>query len=68
MDYPYIEVSAYDVTNIESRAAVALRFDGEFSLSGVTQQDVIDAVKAAFSSLPNVTVSATLSEVTSSPV
>jgi hypothetical protein len=39
-----------------------------FSLSGVTQQDVIDAVKAAFSSLPNVTVSALKYEVTTSPV
>ncbi|MFJ8054965.1 hypothetical protein [Streptomyces sp. NPDC096142] len=68
MDYPFVQVSAYDVTNIDSRASVALRFDGEFSLPGVTEQDVIDAVKAAFSSLPNVTVSGTRYEVTSSSV
>ncbi|MFG2780834.1 hypothetical protein ACGFY7_23640 [Streptomyces prunicolor] len=68
MDYPFIEVSAYDVTNVDARASVQVRFDGEFSLPGVTQQDVVDAVKAAFSSLPNVTVSATQYEVTSSTV
>jgi hypothetical protein len=68
MDYPYVEVSAYDVTNVESRASVDIRVGGEFSLPGVTQQDVVDAVKSAFASLPNVTVSATQYEVTSSTV
>jgi hypothetical protein len=68
MDYPYIEVSAYDVTNVDSRASVVVRFGSEFSLPGVTQQDVVDVVKSAFSSLPNVTVSALKYEVASSSV
>jgi hypothetical protein len=66
MDYPFVEVSAYDVTDVESRASVQLRLGGEFALPGVTEQDVVDAVKSAFSSLPNVTVSALRYEVTSS--
>ncbi|MBK6013221.1 hypothetical protein JHN45_18960 [Streptomyces sp. MBT53] len=56
------------MTNVEATALVDVRFGSEFSLSGVTQQDVVDAVRAVFSALPNVTVSATQYEVTSSTV
>lgn len=65
-EYPYVSVSAYDVTNVDARASVEVRFPGEFGLSGVTEQDVVDAVKGVFGQLPNVTVNALRYEVTSS--
>ncbi|MFI9339958.1 hypothetical protein ACIG0D_01580 [Streptomyces sp. NPDC052773] len=67
MNYPYVAVLAYDVTDVEQRASVELRFVSG-SLPGVTEQDVVDAVTAVFAQMPNVTVAATRYEVTSSPV
>ncbi|MEU6535502.1 hypothetical protein [Streptomyces sp. NPDC047000] len=67
MDYPYVSVNAIDVTNVESRMSVELHFGGE-SLPGVTQEDVVNAVKALFAQQPNVTVNALRFEVTASPV
>jgi hypothetical protein len=67
MDFPYVVVSAYDVTNVDDRSSVELRFGGE-SLSGVSEQDVVDAVKAVFSAQPNVSVSALRYEVSSTAV
>lgn len=67
-EYPYVSVSAYDVTNVDARVSVELRFGGEFSLLGVTEQDIVDAVKGVFAQVPNVTANALRYEVTSSPV
>jgi len=66
--YPYVSVSAYDVTNVEARGSVELRFGGEFALLGVAEQDIVDVVKAAFAQQPNVTANAIRYEVTSSSV
>lgn len=68
MEYPYVSIGAYDVTNVEARASVELHFGSEFTLPGVTQQGVVDAVKALFSQQTNVTVNAVRYEVTSSTV
>ncbi|MFK0124875.1 hypothetical protein ACIQSP_16360 [Streptomyces nigra] len=68
MEYPYVSVSAYDVTNLDARASVEIHFGGEFGLTGVTEQDVVDAVKDVFAQLPNVSVTARRFEVTSATV
>jgi hypothetical protein len=67
VNYPYVNILAYDVTDVEQRASVELRF-ASGSLPGVTEQDVVDAVKAVFAQMPNVTVAAMRYEVTSSAV
>lgn len=69
MDYPYVEIDARDVTETEGGCAVLVQFSAEGpGAPDVTEQDVVDAVKAFFAGLPNVTVSATRYEVTSSAV
>lgn len=68
MEYPFVSVSAYDVTDPDKRASVELHFGSEFTISGVTEQDAVDAVKDALGAAANVTVSAHRYEVTSSTV
>ncbi|MFF7452091.1 MULTISPECIES: hypothetical protein [unclassified Streptomyces] len=69
MQYPYVEISARDVTEPEGGLAVLVQFQAEGpGVPGVTEQDVVDAVKAHFAGLPNVSVTATRYEVTSSTV
>jgi hypothetical protein len=67
-DYPYVEITARDVTEAEGGIAILLRFEAEGAgVAGVSEQDVVDAVKAHLAQLPNVAVTAHRYEVTSSP-
>ncbi|MEU4171028.1 hypothetical protein AB0F46_29625 [Streptomyces sp. NPDC026665] len=58
MELPYVYVGGIDTTDTEKRASVELRFGGEASLIGLTEQDIVDAVKAVFAGQPNVSVTA----------
>lgn len=69
MEYPYVEVRAYDVTNPEVSCVVRLTVATEsLPIPGVAEQDVVDAVKAVFAQQPNIAVSANKYEVTFGPV
>ena len=69
MDYPYVEIQAQDVTEAEGGCAVLIQVLPEGpGAPDVTEQDVVDAVKAFFAGLPNVSVTATRYEVASSIV
>lgn len=68
MDYPYVEITARDVTEPEGGVAILLRFEAEGpGVAGVSEQDVVDAVKAYLAQLPNVSATALRYKVTSSP-
>jgi hypothetical protein len=59
VDYPYVEINARDVTEPEGGCAVLVQFQAEGpGVPGVTEQDVVETVKAFFAGQPNVTVSA----------
>ncbi|MGW6009720.1 hypothetical protein [Streptomyces sp. NPDC055210] len=68
MDHPFVQITAVDVTNPEVGCSLQVRFDPPaFPIPGVTEQDVVDAVKDFLSQQPNISVTATRYEVTSSP-
>ncbi|GHA28593.1 hypothetical protein GCM10010372_30470 [Streptomyces tauricus] len=69
MDYPLVQITAVDVTDPEVGCSLQMRFDApSFPIPGVTEQDVVDAVKDFLSQQPNISVTATRYEVMSSPV
>lgn len=69
MTYPYVEIAARDVTQQEGGCVVEIRFtsDGP-GAPAVTEQDVVDVVKAFFAQQSNVTATATRYEVTTTTV
>lgn len=68
MQYPYVEIGASDALEPEAACTVLLQFSTEgASIPGLSEQDVVDAVKAHLAQLPNVTVRAQRYEVTSTP-
>ncbi len=68
-DYPRTQILAEDVTQYETGCVVEIRYETVGNpLLNVSEQDVIDAVKAFFAQQPNVSVSATRHQVTSSSV
>lgn len=68
MEYPYVQITAVDVTNPEVGCSLQMRFDPPaFPIPGVTEQDVVDVVKDFFAQQPNISVTATRYEVASSP-
>ena len=69
MEYPYVQVVASDVTNPEVSCLVELRTDSpSFPIPNVSEQDVVDAVRDLFALQPNITVTATRYEVSTSTV
>lgn len=69
MEYPYVEVRAYDVTNPEVSCTVNVTVaNPSLPIPDVSEQDVVDAVKAVFAQRPNIAVTANRYEVTFSPV
>jgi hypothetical protein len=68
VEYPYVQVVAHDVTNPEVSCAVTLRVESPgYPVPNVSEQDVVDALKALFAQQPNVSATATRFEVTTSP-
>ncbi|AMW11604.1 hypothetical protein A4E84_20165 [Streptomyces qaidamensis] len=68
LQYPYVEIGASDVLQPEAACTVLLQFSTEGSgIAGVSEQDIVDAVKAHLAQLPNITVNAHRYEVTASP-
>lgn len=69
MQYPYVEIAARDVTETEGGCVVLVQYSADGpGAPDVSEQDVVDAVKAFFAGQPNVTVTATRYEVTTSTV
>jgi hypothetical protein len=68
MEYPFVEVRAYDVTNPEVSCTVHMAVaSASLPIPDVSEQDVVDVVKGLFSQQPNIAVSAYRYEVTASP-
>lgn len=67
MDYPYTSVLGRDVTDPEARCSVEIRFN-DISISGLSEQDIVDAVRDRIAQEPNVSVTATRHEVTETSV
>lgn len=68
MNYPYVEIGARDVTATDGGCTVLIQVSADGpGAPDVSEQDVVDAVKAFFAQQPNVSVTATRYEVASSP-
>ena len=69
MEYPYVEVRAYDVTNPEVTCVVRLAVaTPSLPIPDVAEQDVVDAVKGLFAQQPNISVTAYRYDVAATPV
>lgn len=68
-DYPRTQILAEDVTQYETGCVVELRYETVGNpLPNVSEQDIIDVVKAFLAQQSNVAVTATRYQVTTSTV
>jgi len=59
MQFPYVEIGARDVTESEGGATILIQFSADGpGAPDVSEQDVVDAVKAFLAQQPNVAVTA----------
>lgn len=58
--YPYVQILGEDVTQYETGCVVEIRYQSVGTeVAGVSEQDIVDVVKAFLAQQPNVAVTAT---------